>query len=89
MAYQVEGSGLPPLVTKAVNNWFVTPEGDEQSLVEFRFELEFIDDAPPEAQEQVKSQIGGVLKTTFEEFVHYAETGEPHPRKVTAMEAVA
>ncbi len=85
IAYQAEG--LPPIVTKAVNNWIVTPEGENQSSVQIRFELEFVDAAPAEAQEQVKAQFGGALKMSLEELVHFAETGEPHPRKVAAMQA--
>ena len=81
--------GCPQSVTKAVNNWFVTSYGDAQSLVEIRLELEFVDNAPLEAQEQVKAQFGGALKNTLEEFVHYAEMGEPHPRKAAAMQAGA
>lgn len=82
IAYQADG--LPPSVERAVNNWIVTPTANGRSAVEVRLDLEFVPDAPAEAIAQVRTVFGGTLNAALEELVTFAETGQPHPRKLSA-----
>jgi len=84
-AYEIEG--LPPIIAHGVNNWTITPEGDASSSIEMRLEVEFADMADDEMKTQFEEQIGGLLGQAVEELKHYVETGQPHPRKLEAMQS--
>ena len=82
-AYEIEG--LPPIVARGVNNWIITPQNENRSSIEFRLEIEFAPIADDEMKAGFEHQIGDLLGQAVEELKHYVETGEPHPRKLTAM----
>ncbi len=84
-AYEIEG--LPPLISRAVNNWLITETGDNQSAIEFRVELDLVPNADAEMVATLKAQMGDLLSQVTEELKHYVETGEAHPRKIEAMQA--
>ncbi len=84
-AYEIEG--LPPIIARGVNNWTITPINDRNSSIEMRLEVEFADMADDDMQAQFQTQIGELLGQAVEELKHYVETGQPHPRKLQAMQS--
>lgn len=87
MVFAYQAQGLPPFVTKAVNNWTVTANGDDRAHVEMRLEMEMAADADPQMIEGMKHQIGMTLTEATEELKHYVEAGTPHARKLEAQGA--
>ena len=83
-AYEVVG--LPPVIAHGVNNWLITSKGENLSSVEIRFEIEFAPMADEQMKLGVEQQFGSVIQQAVEDLKHYAETGEPHPRKLAQIE---
>lgn len=75
IAYSATGEKMPGFVKSLVNSWQLTPAGSGRTLV--RMELN-ADIAFP-----FNILMGWMMKMQFRSALkHYAETGNPHPRKI-------
>ncbi len=82
IAYEAQAEGMPSFVRSLHNVWSLTASGPDQTDVEM---VTTLDLAPPFnvlMGWMMRLQLGGLLKQSIEEFKHFAETGQPHPRKV-------
>ncbi|MEO0588681.1 MAG: SRPBCC family protein [Planctomycetota bacterium] len=83
LAYDAQGDSMPFFVTYLANRWSVTGYGNTayvNSQVTVKVKFPFGVMLP-----MMRLKLGPVLTHAVEELKHYVETGEPHPRKVAAM----
>ncbi|MEM7601686.1 MAG: SRPBCC family protein [Verrucomicrobiota bacterium] len=85
--YRVEGEGMPPFVTNAVNTWTIEPMGADRSVLTMNFVIEIAPGTPPPAVGFVKGAYAGAVETSIEEFAFWVENGKAHPRKLSANKA--
>ena len=78
LAYALQGAGIPPVLSDITTAWQVNPNGDNQSVVTTTFEAKL---ANPEMSDALSGRVMQGLEPLLEELKHYAETGQPHPRK--------
>ncbi|MEM6273883.1 MAG: SRPBCC family protein [Myxococcota bacterium] len=82
IAYRATGEKMPGFMRSLVNTWKIQPTGDSTCDVTMILQAEL---APPFnvlMAPLIRLQFSGVLNRSLEEFAHFAETGNPHPRKV-------
>ncbi|MEL6340728.1 MAG: SRPBCC family protein [Myxococcota bacterium] len=82
IAYRATGEKMPGFMRSLVNTWKIQPTGDSTCDVTMILQAEL---APPFnvlMAPLIRLQFNGVLSRSLEEFAHFAERGEPHPRKV-------
>ena len=70
----------PSIVARATNSWSVTARSPSTSQLAMRVELDLVWWARPLAV-PMRLFVKRVLREAQEEFVHWAKTGELHPRK--------
>ncbi|WP_308916486.1 SRPBCC family protein [Jannaschia sp. LMIT008] len=80
VAYSATGAKMPGFVRSLVNAWTVHPDGGG-SRVELRLAADIAFPFNVVMGLPMKLQFGRVLREATEELKHYAETGQPHPRK--------
>ncbi len=84
LAYQARGEKMPFFVKDLQNRWSLhSAAGDRTEvgmLMTAKLQFPFNLFMPP----LMKLQMGRILSFAVEELKHYAETGEPHPRKARA-----
>lgn len=83
LTYEVT-NGFPFFVERGINRWTMTEEGSStrlQSVAEITTQgFVGVLMAP-----LMKMQMTGLMHRLLEDLKHFVETGEPHPRKVTAL----
>lgn len=81
LSYEVV-EGFPSFIEKGVNNWSLTPVGTDQTKVSMRFDGKTRGLMGLVMGPMMGMKLGSGLQNAIEEFKHYVETGEAHPRKI-------
>lgn len=84
-AYDVVG--LPAPMTRTVNTWTLREEAPGTTTVTLNLVAELEADADPQIVAGLRGQLAGLLAQIGEELAHWVEKGEPHPRKVSALQS--
>lgn len=79
LAYRIT-SDLPAIIKNASNHWSIKPIGTDKCLVTSHVKSDLVWWAMP-LNPLMSLAIGGILAKAMDEFKHWAETGEQHPRK--------
>lgn len=81
VAYSATGDKMPGFVKRLVNSWTVNPSG-HKSTVQMELSADIAFPFNILMGPMMKLQFGRVLRDATEELKYYAETGQPHARKV-------
>ncbi|MEM0929845.1 MAG: SRPBCC family protein [Pseudomonadota bacterium] len=73
--------GLPGFVASAVNTWSHETVADRKTKLTMRIDIVVKGVLGTLMEAPMKGQLGSVLEKAQEELKHFAETGQPHPRK--------
>ena len=84
VAYSATGDKMPGFMRGLRNAWTVRPASGGGSEVEMELNADIAFPFNILMGPMMKMQFGRVLKEATQELKHYAETGQPHPRKVKA-----
>jgi len=84
--YQVEADAMPFFVREAFNTWKLTVVSDNQTELSMSADLHL--NMFPGVLMHLPMTLQGqrALQNNLEELKHYIETGQPHPRKLEAMQ---
>jgi hypothetical protein len=88
LAYEII-EGLPGAVKKATNTWQLTEIAGGKTKLTMKMELTFQGLVGNLMQPLMRNKLTKVAEALVEDFAHYAESGQPHPRKVAAQEKLA
>ena len=89
LAYEASGEKMPFFVRGLKNRWSLTPSADSGTRVAMLMTADLAFPFNLFMTPLMKLQMGRILTFAVEELKHYVETGEPHPRKLKADQAVA
>ncbi|MEM0896518.1 MAG: SRPBCC family protein [Verrucomicrobiota bacterium] len=85
LSYRVVGDKMPFFVKHLENNWDIDPgSSPNHARVRMRLEAKLLFPFNLLMAPMMGFQFRSILKRTLEEFKHFVETGEPHPRKEEA-----
>ena len=76
--------GIPPFVEKAVNTWTVETLGEDTTRFTMTLVIDVRDGTPQQPVGFVKGGFTQAVNVTADDFVHFVERSEPHPRKLAA-----
>lgn len=82
LSYSATGEKMPGFMKSLRNSWTLEPLGPDQTRVHMQLEADIAFPFNILMGWMLRLQFGKVVREAIEEFVHYAETGQPHPRKV-------
>ncbi|MEO1302492.1 MAG: SRPBCC family protein [Myxococcota bacterium] len=84
IAYRATGEKMPGFIRSLVNTWEIQPTGDATCGVTMVLQANLVPPFNVLMAPFLRMQFNGVLSRSLEEFAHFAETGNPHPRKLKA-----
>ena len=87
LSYVVE-EGMPSVVKYATNSWQLMPIGQDQSKLKMRMDITLGGLIGTLIQPMMRIMMSKMGNTLLEDFKYYVENGQPHPRKVNAMQKV-
>ncbi len=82
-AYEVL-AGLPPFASNGRSQWDFEDLGDGTTLVTSTITMDITDGTPSMAVGMAKGSFGQLMTISIDEFIHFANTGEPHPRELAS-----
>lgn len=82
-AYEVL-QGMPPFVEQGVNTWNVEAIDENRTRVSTTTTMRIAPGTPGLPIGLAKANFAQVLTISLDEFVHFVETGEPHPRELAS-----
>ena len=82
ISYVASGEKMPGFVKSLRNNWQLAPAGSGRTEVRMVLTADLAFPFNILMAPMMRLQFSKVLRESLEEFVHFAETGGPHPRKV-------
>ncbi len=83
--YAIEGDVMPFFVKKALNTWTLIPLSDDTTQLTMSAELDVNLFPGSLMRLPMAIQSKRLLQENLEELKYYIETGQPHPRKIDAM----
>ena len=84
VAYTATGEKMPGFMKGLRNDWRLTEQGPAKTEVRMEMNAHIAFPFNILMGPMMRMQFGKVLRQSLEEFVHFAETGRPHPRKEKA-----
>ena len=82
ITYLVKGEKMPGFVRHMENHWQFNDAGDGSSEIKMRLNGDLAFPFNVLMGWMMKIQLGKDLRSNIEELIHFAENGQPHPRKV-------
>ncbi|MFL4470067.1 SRPBCC family protein [Tateyamaria armeniaca] len=82
-AYEVL-AGLPPFASNGHSQWDFEDLGDGTTLVTSTITMRIADGTPGMAVGMTKGSFRQLMTISIDEFIHFAHTGEPHPRELAS-----
>lgn len=77
-------AGLPPFASNGRSQWDFEDLGDGTSHVTSTITMDIAAGTPGMAIGLTKANFGQLMTISIDEFVHFANTGEPHPRELAS-----
>lgn len=84
VAYSATGDKMPGFMKGLRNDWRLAAAGPDKTEVRMEMQADIAFPFNIVMGPMIRIQFGKVLRESLEEFVHYAETDRPHPRKERA-----
>ena len=81
VGYSAKGEKMPGFMKGLRNDWHLTAAGPNRTEVRMEMQADIAFPFSFLMGPMMRLQFGKVLRESLEEFVHFAETGQPHPRK--------
>ena len=85
LSYEVL-EGIPSGVKNATNTWQLTSTGQDQSKLQMRMDIQLGGIMGTLMQPMMRMMMSKMGNTLVEDFKYYVENGQPHPRKIKAMQ---
>lgn len=85
LAYEIP-EGMPGMVSSALNHWQLRAISAEKTQLTMRIEIEVKGLMGKIMQPMMRMQMSKLGAQIAEEFKYYVEHGQPHPRKVKALQ---
>ncbi|MEO1118425.1 MAG: SRPBCC family protein [Pseudomonadota bacterium] len=81
VVYSVEGKAIPGFVRSITSTWNLESRGNKVTDVTMTMQADIAQPFAFLMGWMMKKQFGKAIDETFEEYKHYLETGQLHPRK--------
>ncbi len=85
VSYDAKGDKMPFFVRQLANKWTFTPIAGDKCQVDMCMEISLLPVFNLLMGPIMRIQMGGVINQIIEELTYFAETGNPHPRKLEAQ----
>lgn len=85
LSYEV-AEGMPFVVKYATNTWKLSSMGYDKSKLQMLMDIQFKGILGVIMQPMMKMLMSKMGNDLTEEFKYYVENGQPHPRKIKAMQ---
>lgn len=82
ITYLVKGEKMPGFVKRMENNWEFSDTGNGQSQIKMRLNGDLAFPFSIFMGWMMKRQLKNDLRSNIEELIHFAESNQPHPRKI-------
>ncbi|MEM8970591.1 MAG: SRPBCC family protein [Pseudomonadota bacterium] len=81
LSYSATGEKMPGFLRRLTNSWRLIPAGSGNTIVKMELQADIAFPFNVLMGWMMRMQFGNLLQNSIEEFKHFAETGQPHPRK--------
>ncbi|MEM7552074.1 MAG: SRPBCC family protein [Bacteroidota bacterium] len=85
MTYSYEADGLPSIFKSGKNIWSLKPNGPNRSKVSMELKMEMARITGLLMGWMIRKKMTSDLDGLMEDLKHFAETGEPHPKKKKSL----